>query len=254
MSTPPPPVAGRRDAEGDGEVLRRAFSSTIRRGANDLSRSALERYLAVYLVADPGQTTRDLVADVEAALAGGVTCVQLRAKRVTDRESLDLARAVADCCREAGALFIVNDRLDIALAAGAGGVHLGVDDLPVRDARRLAGSAFIIGYSPETDQQTTAARAEGADYLGVGPVFSTRSKNDAGDAIGLETIRRRAALAGIPIVGIGGVTVATAAAVIEAGAIGVAVVGAILRSDDPHLAAQALSTAVLNAKSGAHAG
>lgn len=206
--------------------------------------------LAVYLVADPTQTTRNIVDDVESALAGGVTAVQLRAKSLTDREALRLARELAERCDRAGALFVVNDRLDIALAAGAGGVHLGVNDLPVREARRLAGNNFVIGYSPDTDEQTVAARAEGADYLGVGPVFGTVSKPDAGEAVGLGTIRRRAAIAGISIIGIGGITAGTARAVIEAGAVGVAVVGAILRADDPRRAAEELRRAVSAARGG----
>jgi thiamine-phosphate diphosphorylase len=235
-----------------GEVLRRAQDVQSRDNAHlnilsdakDLSRSALVRHLALYLVADPAQSRRRLIDDVEAALAGGVTCVQLRAKGISDREGLRLARELATRCQQTGALFIVNDRLDIALAAGAGGVHLGVDDLPVRDARRLTGDGFVIGYSPETDEETAKAADRGADYLGVGPVFGTFSKDDAGEAIGLDTIRRRATLAGIPIIGIGGITAESAPAVIAAGAVGVAVVGAILRADDPGRAAQSLRQAV----------
>ncbi len=208
---------------------------------------SLQRRLAVYLVADPEQTTRNLLGDVEAALAGGVTAVQLRAKHLTDRESLQLATALKERCDRAGAHFLVNDRLDLALASGAGGVHLGVDDLPLRDARMLAGAGFVIGYSPETDEQAAQARREGADYLGVGPVFGTASKGDAGEAIGLETIRRRAMLAGIPVIGIGGITAATAGDVVRAGAVGVAVVGAILRARDPKCAARDLSAAVASA-------
>ncbi|HKG24942.1 MAG TPA: thiamine phosphate synthase [Thermomicrobiales bacterium] len=236
----------------DKEVLRCAqgvrLSTTpplnILSEAKDLSPIELRSRLAVYLVADPDQTHRNLIEDVERALAGGTTSVQLRAKRLTDREALNLARALAARCDAAGALFIVNDRIDLALAAGADGVHLGVDDLPLRDARRLGGDGFIIGYSPETDEQTAQARLDGADYLGVGPVFGTASKHDAGAAIGLETIRRRAGLAGIPIIGIGGITPDNAADVIAAGAVGVAVVGAILRAEDPYVAARALSAAV----------
>lgn len=209
----------------------------------------LRRRLAVYLVADPEQTTRDLVADVEAALTGGVTAVQLRAKRLTDRESVALARGLGDRCRVRAALFLVNDRIDIALAAGADGVHLGVDDLPLADARRLAGGQpFIIGYSPETDGQTRDAARAGADYLGVGPVFGTATKPDAGESIGLAAIARRAALAGIPIVGIGGIAAANAAGVVRAGAAGVAVVSAILRSPDPARAAREIAEAVASAR------
>jgi thiamine-phosphate pyrophosphorylase len=211
-------------------------------------RPKLDERLAVYLVADPDQTNRDLVDDVEEALAGGVTCVQLRAKRATDREALTIARALVSRCSASGAFFFVNDRLDVALACGADGVHLGVDDLPIADARRLAGSDFVIGYSPETDEQTVDAADEGADYLGVGPVFGTKSKDDAGAAIGLETIGRRARLAGVPIIGIGGITCDTARDVVRAGAVGVAVVGAILRASDPREAAQRLGEVVARAR------
>lgn len=207
----------------------------------------LRRQLAVYLVADPEQTKRDLVEDVEAALAGGVTCVQLRAKRLTDREALNLACALARRCAGARVPLLINDRLDLALLVGADGVHLGVDDIPVVEARRLGGEHFVIGYSPETDDQTTAAAQDGADYLGVGPVFGTASKDDAGAPIGIETIRRRADLAGIPIIGIGGITPENAAGVINAGAVGVAVVGAILRADDPCQVARSLKAAVSSA-------
>ncbi len=209
--------------------------------------TVLARRLAVYLIADPDQARGDLIAAVEDALSGGVTSVQLRAKRLTDRETLALARAVRRRCVPRGALVIVNDRLDLALAAGADGVHLGVDDLPLSDARRLAGSDFVIGYSPETDDQTMRAANEGASYLGIGPVYDTASKNDAGAAIGLETVARRASLARLPVVGIGGITAATAGNVVEAGAVGIAVVGAILHAEDPGAEAERLGRAVRTA-------
>ncbi|MEA2523748.1 MAG: thiamine-phosphate pyrophosphorylase, partial [Thermomicrobiales bacterium] len=227
---------------------RTSLSVVILSEAKDLSLFNLRRRLAVYLVADPEQTNRDLLSDVEAALAGGTTCVQLRAKRLTDRAVLDFARALVERCHRVGALFVMNDRIDLALAAGADGVHLGVDDLPLREARRLAGKDVVIGYSPETDEQTTQARDEGADYLGVGPVYGTVSKDDAGEAVGLETIRRRARLAAIPIIGIGGITPGNAGDVVRAGAFGVAVVGAILRASDPEQAARNLSRAVASAR------
>jgi thiamine-phosphate pyrophosphorylase len=204
----------------------------------------LARHLAVYLVADPAHTRRDLITDVEQALAGGATCVQLRAKQMIDREALRFAHALCERCHVAGALFLVNDRLDLALAANADGIHLGVDDLPIRDARRLAGNDFIVGYSPESDEQAAAAASNGANYLGIGPVFGTASKDDAGNAIGLQTLHRRAQTAGIPIIGIGGITAANAASAIEAGAVGIAVIGAILRSDDPRHATAQLRFAV----------
>lgn len=200
--------------------------------------------LRLYLVADLDQSSAPLDDVVAAALDGGVTAVQLRAKSLADREHLMLAREIRRLCDRAGALFFVNDRLDIALAAGADGVHLGVDDLPLEDARRVARTGLLIGYSPETDEQSMTARDRGADYLGVGPVFGTVSKADAGIPIGRETIRRRIGLAGIPVIGIGGITSDNAASVLETGAAGVAVVGAIMRAPDPRTAAAWLRAVV----------
>jgi thiamine-phosphate pyrophosphorylase len=199
----------------------------------------LSEKLSLYLVADPSQTTGDFLPAVEAALANGVTAVQLRAKHITDSGMLALARELSQHCRAHNALFLVNDRVDIALASGADGVHLGVDDLPVDDARRLLGPTAVIGFSPETDQQAQDARSHGADYLGVGPVVSTPSKDDAGQPIGLDGLRRRVDLAGIPVIGIGGITPATYADVLATGAVGAAVISAILRAPNPGYAAHA---------------
>lgn len=195
--------------------------------------TALARRLAIYLVADPAQTRHNLLDVVDQALAGGVTAVQLRAKQLSDRQAFDLGEAIAARCRTFGALFIVNDRLDLALALGADGVHLGVADVPLRAARALVGDDVIIGFSPETDDQTSAAASDGASYLGIGPVFSAASKPDAGAAIGLESVRRRVELPGLPSIGIGGIHAGNAGLVIAAGAVGVAVISAILHADNP---------------------
>jgi thiamine-phosphate diphosphorylase len=200
--------------------------------------------LSVYLVADPAQTDRDLVDGVAAALEGGVSTVQLRAKTVSDREALALAEQIRPLCAAADAMFLVNDRVDLALAAGADGVHLGVDDLPLEAARRLGGTDFVIGFSPETDDQAATARTLGADYLGVGPVYGTQSKADAGEAIGLGLLARRAEIAGIPIIGIGGITAGNAGDVIRAGAVGAAVISAILGANDPEHASLRLRASV----------
>ena len=200
--------------------------------------------LRVYLVADPEQASSGLEATVAAALDGGVTAVQLRAKSMTDSESIALARRLKKMCDAAGATFLINDRVDIALAVDAEGVHLGVDDLPLETARRILGPDKVIGFSPEFDQQAEGARNAGADYLGVGPVFGTTSKSDAGQAVGLETLRRRVELAGIPVIGIGGISAGNAPGVMQTGAAGVAVVSAILRAADPRSAAAELRAAV----------
>ena len=203
--------------------------------------SHLEPRLKRYLVTDArAGSVEMLVAICRAALGGGVTAIQLRAKGWTDRQLLDAALALVPVCRDAGALFVVNDRLDIALAAGADGVHLGVDDLPVAVARHLLGPDAVIGYSPERDADRLDAEAAGADYLGVGPVYGTGTKLDAGAAIGLAGLQRVVSATSLPVIGIGGITIEQAAEVAGAGAVGVAVVGAVFMADDPTAAAHRL--------------
>lgn len=197
--------------------------------------------LRLYLVADPEHSRGDFHDTVESALRGGVTMVQLRAKHLTDRHLLEQAERLRVQCSAHGAMFIVNDRVDIALASGADGVHLGVDDLPIEHARRLGGDTFLIGFSPETDEQIANARSRGVDYLGVGPVFGTRSKSDAGDALGLKEFARRNELGGLPSVGIGGITAENSWSVLNAGADGIAVISAILSAPDPENVARHLS-------------
>ncbi|HEV2527963.1 MAG TPA: thiamine phosphate synthase [Thermomicrobiales bacterium] len=201
--------------------------------------------LRLYLVADPSLSrSGDIVSDVDAALAGGVSMVQLRAKGLKDRAAFEVGRSLRKQCAQYSVPFLVNDRVDLALALGADGVHLGVDDMPLDAARQVLGPAAIIGWSPETDEQTAMAAGRGADYLGVGPVFGTGSKADAGEPIGLDGLARRVVAAGIPVVAIGGITADTAAGCLQQGASGIAVIGAILRSDDPGQAATALRSAV----------
>jgi thiamine-phosphate pyrophosphorylase len=204
----------------------------------------LVQALRVYLIADPAFAEHDLIDRSREALAGGVTMIQLRAKSRTDREAFELGMVLRDECAIHGAAFLVNDRIDIALALKADGVHLGVDDFPLEAARALAGPEFVIGFSPETDQQAAEAKDRGASYLGIGPVYGTTSKQDAGPSIGLETIALRTRLGGIPTIGIGGVTHANAGAVIAAGTSGVAVISAILCASNPREAATNLRKAV----------
>ena len=215
-------------------------------------RANLPERLAVYLVADPEQTERDLVEAVTAALDNGVTCVQLRAKRLGGHEAFVLAGRLRDLSRSRNALFVVNDRVDLALAAHADGVHLGVHDLPVEAARAIAGPDLIVGYSPQTVDQAADARRQGADYVGIGPVFATASKDDAGQPIGIAGLVEHVRAAGIPAVGIGGITPDNAAEVIRAGADGVAVIRAILAASDPGAAASRLARAVRWARAELH--
>ena len=184
---------------------------------------------------------------VREALAAGVPTIQLRLKGATARELLEAAHTLIPIVRSAGALFIVNDRLDVALAAGADGVHLGPDDPPVMDARTVAADtvravaeAFIVGYSADTTDGATRAEAEGADYLGVGAVYATANKSDAGEVIGLEGLRRVVKAVSIPVVAIGGITPERAHAVAETGACGSAIIGAVMGSPEPAEAVRAL--------------
>lgn len=202
----------------------------------------LERRLRRYLVTDAsaGDVER-LVAICDEAIQGGITAVQLRAKGWTDGELLRAATELRKVCDRTGALLIVNDRVDITLASNADGVHLGVDDLPVGVARRLLGSGKIIGYSPETPDDRIVAEIAGVDYLGIGPVFGTKTKNDAGQALGLDTFAELVASSSVPVIGIGGISVDDARSVVEAGAVGVAVVGAVFLAHDPRAAARELA-------------
>jgi len=200
--------------------------------------------LRLYLVADPDHTATDFDSMIAGAIHGGITALQLRAKTWSDRETLAVATWLAQMCRSAGVLFLINDRVDLAVASCGDGVHLGVDDVPIDVARQLGGPDFAIGYSPESDEQTAASADRGANYLGVGPVFGTATKDDAGPPIGLETITRRASLAGIPVIGIGGITAANAGSVITAGAVGVAVASAITGAVDPEAAARSIRAEV----------
>lgn len=182
--------------------------------------------------------TDGLVGRATAAVRGGATMVQLRLKNIDPRELVQVARALV---RALPVPVVVNDRADIALAAAAAGVHVGVDDLPASALRAVVPSGFIIGASVGSDAEVPFAM--GADYVGIGPVFSTTSKPDAGDAIGSAEFARLARLTGLPAVAIGGIDATNCRTVLAAGADGVAVIRAIFAASDPERAAQALLSA-----------
>jgi thiamine-phosphate pyrophosphorylase len=193
-----------------------------------------------FVTGEPAFEGRSLVETTRAALLGGATAVQLRDKSGDMREMLELGRALLELTRAAGVPLIVNDRADLALALGADGVHVGQDDLPAQDARRLIGPEQILGVSAGTANEARQAQADGADYVGAGDVFGTPSKPDAGHPIGLSDLAAITRAVSIPVVGIGGITEANAASVTEAGAAGVAVISAITRSSNPEVAARRL--------------
>jgi len=198
---------------------------------------------------------RDVLATVTATLSAGAPCLQVRAKHGTDRERLALASAVVTACRDAGAVCLVNDRLDLALAAGAHGVHLGADDLPVADARRLAdavaGPGFVVGGTARDPATARALVADGCDYLGVGPVHASATKDGLPAPLGLDGLRRVTEAVTVPVVAIAGITVARIPDVLAAGAHGVAVIGAVSDAADPAAATRALLDALAAPATGA---
>ena len=209
-----------------------------------MDRANLARRLRLVVITDEALAEpRGLVHVLGRALDGGATAVQLRSKNSSARELLDLARKLLPMVRAAGALFIVNDRLDVALAAGADGVHLGPDDPPVRAVRQAVADDFIIGCSVDTVEDAAQAEADGADYVGVGTVYRTANKRDAGDVIGLPGLERVVGGVHIPVVGIGGITPERAPYVARAGACGAAVIGAVMSAEDPAGAVRALLSA-----------
>jgi thiamine-phosphate pyrophosphorylase len=178
---------------------------------------------------------------LQLAIQGGITCFQFREKgsSLSLRETVQLGRKLKQVCDDYQIPFIVNDRVDLAIILKATGVHLGQVDLPANEVRHMLGPADWIGVSAKTAAEARQAFRDGANYIGVGPMFSTSSKPDAGPAIGPEAIHRMRADIDIPIVGIGGITPERAPAVIEAGAQGVAVISAISKAEKPEQAAKA---------------
>jgi thiamine-phosphate pyrophosphorylase len=193
---------------------------------------------SVYVITDRRVAgDRSILDVVRAAIRGGASVVQLREKTATTREMVELGQALHAITRPAGTPLIVNDRLDVALAIAAEGVHVGHDDMPVGLARRLIGPDLLLGASPETVGEARQMERDGADYLGVGDVYGTPSKSDAGAPIGVEGLAEVIRAVSIPVVAIGGITVENAGAVIQAGAAGVAVISTVVSAPDPEAAA-----------------
>ncbi|MFB3853749.1 MAG: thiamine phosphate synthase [Vicinamibacterales bacterium] len=175
------------------------------------------------------------------AIRGGADAVQLRDKAASGRALFDLAVQIGEMARSAGVPFIVNDRVDIALAAGADGVHVGQDDLPASAARSLIPPTMILGVSATTPDEATAAERDGADYIGFGPVFEAReSKPDTIAPLGLELLREVCRACTVPVIAIGGVDRSNIESVMQAGATGVAVISSVVAADDMAAAARTL--------------
>ena len=196
---------------------------------------------SLYLVTDRALSLgRSTVEVVRAAIRGGVSCVQLREKGCSTREFVDEARLLKALLAGTGVPLFINDRLDVALAVGADGVHLGQNDLAIADARRLVGNRMIIGISAESVADAIRAEAEGADYIGASPVFTTPTKTDTAPPLGLAGLRAIRRAVQLPLVAIGGINADNAAAVLRAGADGLAVVSAIVSAPCPRTAAAGL--------------
>lgn len=213
-----------------------------------IRRRELIRSSAVYLVTEEALSAGRRSEEIaEAALRAGVRVVQVREKEGSARRALDVAVNLRELTRRYGALLLVNDRIDIAIAAEADGVHVGQEDLPVELARRLLGDDALVGLSiTDADQLAVLDEAE-SDYLGVGAVFPTGSKGDA-TLTGLPLLAAARAATHAPIVAIGGIDAGNAALAVAAGADSVAVISAITQAPDPAGAVEALSAAVAAAK------
>lgn len=209
--------------------------------------------LRVYAVLDPSRTRgRSPVEMARAAAAGGATLVQLRDKLATTRAFVETARTVHAVLTPYGVPLLINDRVDVALAAGAAGVHVGRTDMAAADARRLMGPDAIVGVTVHHPPEADAIDPRDVDYAGIGPVFATASKDPGDPPLGPEGFGRlvahlRRRLPGFPVCGIAGIDHTNAAAVIAAGADGVAVISDIFMAEEPEIATRRLRAVALRA-------
>ncbi|MCE5313917.1 MAG: thiamine phosphate synthase [Armatimonadota bacterium] len=191
------------------------------------------RLSGLYVITDselcPGRTHAEIA---RAAVEGGAALVQIRDKHASDREFLEAALEIRQITEEAGVLFFVNDRLDVAAASGADGVNIGQSDLPVEVARGLLGDEVIIGVSVDSVDQAKKAQEDGADYVGFGPIFNTTTKPDSGPVSGLDALRKVCHEVSIPVVAIGGISIANIGSVAANGAACAAVVSAVVCAED----------------------
>lgn len=183
---------------------------------------------------------KDILSIIKEAVEGGVTLIQLRSKNLNAREFLEISLRASDLLKRKNIPLIINDRVDIALACQASGVHLGQQDLPLTYARKILGKSRMIGISVNTEDEAVNAEQGGVDYLGVGPIFSTLSKKDLRPLLGPEGLRVIRQKVKIPILAIGGISATNAREVMEAGASGIAVISAIMGADNIRQAAKEL--------------
>ena len=196
---------------------------------------------SLYLITDRMQTAgRALPAVVADALRGGLRAVQLREKDLAAAQLFEIAVELRQLTREYGAKLLVNDRVDVALAAGADGVHLGKGGLPVREARRILGSERLIGYSAHSADEALQAQRDGADFVTLGPVYHTPSKAQYGEPLGLSALSEAVRVVAIPVFALGGVKHSSVAEVLSAGAHGVALISAIMAAPNPTVETETL--------------
>ena len=216
-----------------------------------MTRASLERLRGVYVLVDDNPRWRnDARAQLAGALAGGATVVQLRLKHTADGAALAFARESVARARAAGALLFVNDRFDLALLAGADGVHLGQDDLAPEVLPAEARARLLVGLSTHTLEQARESRSRPVDYVAFGPVFGTVSKTSEFEARGLALLREAAALVQRPLVAIGGISAANAAGVRSAGAVAAAVISEVANASDPAEATRYLASLFLSSPPG----
>ena len=223
----------------------------VRRGVTNPLMSEKQKVdYSLYLVTDRALSLgRSNLEVIEAAVRGGVTLVQLREKEASTQEFYQEGLSIKDYLEAAHIPLIINDRVDIALALDADGVHLGQEDMPVDVARKILGPDKIIGASAFTPEEAVAAESMGADYLGLSPIFVTETKPELTEEIGLKRISSLKRAVKIPIVGIGSMNQSNVYEAVRSGLDGVAVVSAICSQEDPRAAARALKKEVLRAKS-----
>jgi len=205
----------------------------------------------LYLITDAKLSRgRSHLEVAQAAIEGGASLIQFREKEMTTRELVETARRLKELTSQQGVPFIVNDRLDVALAVDAEGVHVGQNDMPAALARQLIGPKKILGVSASTVEEALQAEREGADYISASPVFTTPTKPDAPPPTGLEGLRAIVEAVNIPVIAIGGINEKNVTEVMEAGAAGVAVISAVVSAPDITEAAHRLKEAVEAARKG----
>ena len=207
------------------------------------------RSLAVYIITDSTLSHgRSHVEVAREAIRGGADVIQFREKNMNGRDLIATARELQDLCRQAGVLFLVNDRVDVALAVDADGVHVGQEDMPADIARRLIGPDKVLGVSTRTPELALKAQQDGADYVGTGAIYATTTKNVASGPRGPELIDRIKQVVSIPVVAIGGITVENAPECILHGADGCAVISAVVGAPDIADATRRLHAAIEGAR------